>query len=359
MGDITPNPRLQGWDRTENTSATSLAKQWAKKYLQKLIDPEESWETGAQRRQLSSPYADATQTTASERRSLIAQQLLQSIRSINLQAWAKTETLLSQEVKRHGIGYKLIDPYEIARDTYHIYEQALSAYAEDLTPQRLCVFISSDVGSIREKYTAIDPRVIGFVSMQFHYCGQLLLEPLAPPEQEILGNYFKVIDDHLYIPLQRFYDISAHYDYHSSVLESIRKLLPPSSEIARKIASRIIELYPNYCCHTGSLSDSTVRVSSIRDVEMFQVYLWICVLENSIAAIQQELFPLCVMLYPPLKVRWELVRQMLHLLGSELQTRLTPQQQALFMPYFQSLWELFSPEVFPETLEPQTPDQLA
>jgi hypothetical protein len=100
-------------------------------------------------------------------------------------------------------------------------------------------------------------------------------------------------------------------------------------------------------------------VSSIRDVEMFQVYLWICVLENSIAAIQQELFPLCVMLYPPLKVRWELVRQMLHLLGNELQTRLTPPQQALFMPYFQSLWELFSPDVFPETLDDDAPDELA
>ena len=359
MGDITPNPRLQGWDMTDNTSATSLAKQWAKKYLQKLIDSEETWETYTQETLLSSVYGDGTRTATAERRSLIAQRLLQSIRSFNVQAWAKTETLLSQEVKRHGINYKLIDPYEIARDAYHIYEQALSAYAEQLTPQRLCVFISSDIGSIREKYTAIDPRVIGFVSMQFHYCGQLLLEPLSPPDREILSHYFKVIDDHLYIPLQRFYDISAQYDYHSPALESIRKLLPPSSEIARKISSRILDLYPNYCCHSGLLNDSTVRVSSIRDIEMFQVYLWICVLENSIAAIQQELFPLCVMLYPPLKVRWELVRQMLHLLGNELQTRLTTQQQALFMPYFQSLWELFSPDVFPETLEDETPDKLA
>lgn len=359
MGDITPTPKLQGWDMTENTSTTSLAKQWAKKYLQKLIDPEDSWETSLQETPLSSVYGDGKRTATAERRSLIAQRLLQSIRSFNVQAWAKTEALLSQEVKRHGINYKLIDPYEIARDAYHIYEQALSAYAEQLTPQRLCVFISSDIGSIREKYTAIDPRVIGFVSMQFHYCGQLLLEPLSPPDRDILSHYFKVIDDHLYIPLQRFYDISAQYDYHSPVLESIRKLLPPSSEIARKISSRILDLYPNYCCHSGLLNDSTVRVSSIRDIEMFQVYLWICVLEDSIAAIQQELFPLCVMLYPPLKVRWELVRQMLHLLGNELQTRLTTQQQALFMPYFQSLWELFSPEVFPETLEDETPDKLA
>jgi hypothetical protein len=90
---------------------------------------------------------------------------------------------------------------------------------------------------------------------------------------------------------------------------------------------------------------------------MFQVYLWVCVLEHSVAAIQQELFPLCVMLYPPLKVRWELVRQMLHLIGMELKKRLEPQQVSLFMPYFQSLWELFSPEVFPDSLEDEGLDK--
>lgn len=334
MGDITANPALQEWETTADSAATSLATQWAKKYLQKLIDPEDAWEASSQ-----------------GTRSLIAQQLLQSIRTINLQAWAKTETLLSNEVKRHGIDYKLIDPYEIARDAYHVYEKALSAYAENLTPRRLCVFIASDVSSIRQKYTAVDPRVIGFVSMQFHYCGQLLLELLPQPEKATLGNYFKVIDDHLYIPLQRFYDVAAQYDYDAPALESIRKLLPTSSEVARKIATRMIELYPDYHCYSGLLSDPSVQVSSIRDVEMFQVYLWLCVLEQSIAAIQQELFPLCVMLYPTLKVRWELVRQMLNLIGIELQECLEPEQRSLFTPYFRSLWDLFSPEVFPESLE--------
>jgi hypothetical protein len=42
---------------------------------------------------------------------------------------------------------------------------------------------------------------------------------------------------------------------------------------------------------------------------MFQVYLWVCVLEDTISSGQQELFPLCVMLYPRLNVRWELVQQ--------------------------------------------------
>lgn len=340
MGDITTNPALQEWEMTANTSAASLTKQWAKKYLQQLIDPDDFWEASSQ-----------------GTRSLIAQRLLQSIRSINLQAWTKTEILLSKEVRRHGINYKLIDPYEIARDVYHIYEQVLSAYAEEQTPQRLCVVIACDVGSIRQKYTALDPRVIGFVSMQFHYCGQLLLEPLCQQDQLTLGNYFKVIDDHLYMPLHRFYEVAARYEYNSPVLESIRQLLLPSSEIARKIATRMIELYPNYSCYSGLLSEPTVKISSVRDIEMFQVYLWVCVLEHSVAAIQQELFPLCVMLYPPLKVRWELVRQMLHLIGMELKKRLEPQQVSLFMPYFQSLWELFSPEVFPDSLEDEGLDK--
>lgn len=351
MGDITSNPNLPGWESTNNHAATSLAKQWAKKYLQKLVEPNALWETNLTGAQLSS--------FSPEGRSLIAQRLLQSIRSINLKAWTKTETLLAIEVRRHGIDYKLIDPYAIAQDVYHIYEKALSAYAEHLTPQRLCIFIAADIGSIRHKYTAIDPRVIGFVSMQFHYCGQLLIESVSLQEQRILGCYFKVIDDHLYMPLHRFYDQAARYDYDSPVLESIRQLLPPSGEIARKIAHRMLELYPNYHCYSGSLNESMVITSSIRDVEMFQVYLWICALERNIAAIQQELFPLCVMLYPPLKVRWELVRQMLHLMGVELQARLKPQQRSLFMPYFQALWDLFSPEVFPETLEPENSDQSA
>lgn len=57
------------------------------------------------------------------------------------------------------------------------------------------------------------------------------------------------------------------------------------------------------------------------------------------------------MLYPTLKVRWELVRQGLHLLGKEIRSRAGVQQVALFLPYFQVLWEMFSPEVFPDTLE--------
>ncbi|MBE8968786.1 hypothetical protein IQ277_21960 [Nostocales cyanobacterium LEGE 12452] len=72
-------------------------------------------------------------------------------------------------------------------------------------------------------------------------------------------------------------------------------------------------------------------------------------MESNISAIQQELFPLCVMLYPRLKVRWELVRQLIHLLGTEIRSRLEPEQAAYFFAYYESLQAMFSPQLLPDS----------
>jgi hypothetical protein len=301
---------------------------------------------------------------------------MESLRSVSAKAWNKTEALLSAEIKRHHVDANLINPWQVTGDSFGIYqktlsvytqqatlrplslvmklssegnslgEQALSVYTSQVAPSQLARVISADIGAMRHKYTSADPRVIGFVSMQFHYTSLHLLQTLDPLEQELVGAYFKVIDDHLYMPLQRAYNAAANHDYQSPALRTVQQLLPVSTEIAQKISQRVIELHPNYYSLSGRLSDPIVKISSVRDVEMFQVYLWVCALEGNIAAIQQELFPLCVMLYPGLKVHWELVRLMLHLLGQEIQTRLTHQQAQTLMPYFQVLRDMFSPEVF-------------
>jgi hypothetical protein len=79
---------------------------------------------------------------------------------------------------------------------------------------------------------------------------------------------------------------------------------------------------------------------------MFQVYLCVCVLERSIRTLQEELFPLCVMLYPQLGVRWELVQEMLRILGWEMHDRLHSDHVAIFLPYLRALTAMFSLEVF-------------
>lgn len=317
----------------ETGANQTFSEAWAKKYLRKLAEQDDLTEA----------------LNRSEMATEVAKTLVQTLRTTSVQAWARTEALLSQEVIRHQIDPQLIDPWAVAKDAHQIYESSLSAYAQQIPPPKFSTWIASDLGNIRQKYIADDPRVIGFISMQFHYSGQILLNLTPPAQQPLLSAYFKVIDDHLYMPLQRAYHAAAQHAYNAPPLKAVQQLLPLCSEIATKIVERVTELYPAYHCHTGRLSDTNIKISSIRDTEMFQVYLWVCVLENNISAVQQELFPLCVMLYPRLKVRWELVRQLIHLLGVEIRSRLEPEQAAYFVPYYESLWGMFSPQVFPDS----------
>lgn len=339
-----------------NAPVQSLAQLWAKKYVKNLqVSPqEEKVETSEDLHEVSS-LAGRLQTV---------EKLNQSLRFASAQAWSKTETLLVQKVQRHGISTDLIDPWQIAQDSRYLFEKTLEVYVEQsqidkiaahhnetptvmLAPGRLSVAIGSEVGKVRHTYTKNDPRVLGFVSMQFHYTGQMLLDLLSPLERPLISSYFKVIDDHLYMPLQRSYEAAAAHEYDSAALVAVRQLLPMSSEIAVNICQQVAQIYPDYRCHSGILSQPAIKVSTIRDVEMFQVYLCLCVLEGNIEALKQELFPLCVMLYPPLNVSWGLIRNMLRLLGQTLSDQLAPEQMDEFRPYVRALWEMFSEEILP------------
>ncbi|MEO0735709.1 MAG: hypothetical protein AAFZ35_02750 [Cyanobacteria bacterium J06649_12] len=325
-------PALDG--QSPQATPTHLAQIWAKRYVGTVAAYEDSLSEVAELRSRT----DIVKTLTSE------------LRSASAKAWNLTESLLAYEVRRHNINATLIDPWSVAKDVHGVYDQALAAYAQHIPPQRLSVKIAAGLGTIRQRYTAGDPRLIGFVSMQFHHCGQILIESAPASEQEILASYFKVIDDHLYMPLQRAYKAAANYAYGDERLKVIQTLLPHSTTIANNVVNRVLQLYPNYRCYTDRLDSKVVRVSSVRDTEMFQIYLWTCVLEQSLAPIQQELFPLCVMLYPTLKVNWELVRQMLHLLGREFNWYVKREQIQYYAPYQEAMWEMFSPSVFPDVI---------
>jgi len=336
----TPSPfEPERSKRSNSATVHHLAQMWAKKYVQSV---------NAYNDFLSPDVALAHEEV---RRSHTVKKLQQSLRTASIKAWTQTEKLIAREIRRHQIDEQLIDPWQISEDCFRVYQKTIQVYAEQCSPQHLARVIGSIIGRIRYKYTCVDPRVIGFVSLQFHYTGQMLLKEISEWERERVNSYFKVIDDYLYMPLQRAYEAAAKHQLHSRQLLVVQQLLPMSSEIARNVCQRVIELYPTYRTYSGSLQDSVVKIASIRDTEMFQVYLWVCVLEQNIGAIQEELFPLCLMLYPSLRVKWELVRQMIYLLGLEIRSRLGETQQKMFLPYCQALWEMFSPEVFPEGLD--------
>jgi hypothetical protein len=274
------------------------------------------------------------------------EKLLRILRLASAQAWAQTEGLLTEEIYQHGIQAKLINPWEIAADSHQIFEKTIQAYGQGVSAQQISLMIGNDCGKLRQKYSQDDPRIIGFVSMQFHYTGQMLLEQLDPVENLMFSPYLKVMDDHLYMPLRDAYLAAAEYDLDSETLRAVQRLLAVSTRIARKVYKRVKSRYPGYQSYSGSLGSATVRVSSIRDVEMFQVYLCLCLLEGNIRSVQEQLFPLCVMLYPRLNVSWDLVQEMLEVMGWEMHKRLLPGDMMQFLPYLRTLSHMFSREVF-------------
>ncbi len=329
MGNPEENTLEHGqMEPTHQADHLSLAGLWAKKYVKSLLSV--AWENS------SSQEVGRDQT---------AEKLLENLRFASSQAWAKTETLLADQMKRNRISSKLIDPWQIAGDSRLLFEKATECYTAQLSPDQFSVVIAPACGRIRHHYTATDPRILGFMSMQFHYSGQLLLEQLSQVEKAEIQSYFKVIDDHLYMPLQRSYEAAAKHDYNSPALVAVRQLLPITTKVAESICADVSQQNSQYQCYSGSLSNLDVRISSIRDVEMFQVYLCLSLLEGNMTAVQQELFPLCVMLYPPLKVSWQLVRQMLTLMEQETQNRMPPEYyQALSEP-IKLVQDMFAPDV--------------
>lgn len=194
----------------------------------------------------------------------------------------------------------------------------------------------------KQHLLAQDPRSTGFTSTQFHFSTKLILHKLTIPEQVLLSPYFKFVEEQISIPWQRVCNAAAQHELDSPALTAVEQLLAASHEIASAVYHRAAQLYPNHHSRRGGLFNPDVKISSIRDLEMFQGYLCLCVLERSMKVMEQELLPLCVMVFPSVDVRWELVQNMLSLLADELMERLNPEQKMLLLPYTQAMQQLFS-----------------
>jgi hypothetical protein len=169
-----------------------------------------------------------------------------------------------------------------------------------------------------------------------------VLNRLTLAEQVLLSPYFKFVEEQVCIPWQRVCAAATKHEPDSPLLATVLQMLPASQEIAKQVYHRAAQLYPNHRSRRGGLMEPGVRASSIRDIEMFQGYLWLCTLEGNMTAVEQELLPLCIMVFPSIDVAWELVEHILPLLVNEIQTRLLPAQMRLLLPYTQAMQQLFS-----------------
>lgn len=189
--------------------------------------------------------------------------------------------------------------------------------------------------------TSKDWRAMGFMTSQLNFSNKLILRKVTPIERVLLKPYLKFVEEQVAIPWHRVCSAAAKYELDSPEFILVEQMLPLADEIAQCIYNRLSELLPDYRCQRGKLSDPEVRHSSTRDLNMFQAYLWLCILKRDVAPIEQELLNLCVMVMESVHVPWELTEKWLQVLTEELLIRCTPEQQQILLPYTQVMKKVF------------------
>lgn len=349
-----------------NTSVERLVQLWAKRYVPNLSA------LFQQENQLS--VSQLVEATSKEGRATTAAKLQRQMQLQCECAGIKTDMLFSYIPNI----VNLSETQRLARFVWQVYGKALELYQQQpslstsmtAVPRSLldATELSDDVllewakpalelpaiaqlattlepvlGQLREQHRLTsDRRTLGFMSTQFHFSTELVLQRLTPVEQVLLSPYFKFIEEQVCIPIQRACYAAAAHQPDSPNLAVVEQLLPQSYDIAATVYNRAARLYPSHHSRRGRLEHPRVMASTIRDLEMLQVYLWLCVLEKDMAAIEKELLPLCVMVFPSVEVTWELIERVLEMLIDELMTRVQPIRKPLLQPYTQTMQQLFA-----------------
>ena len=187
-----------------------------------------------------------------------------------------------------------------------------------------------------------DQRMIGFMSTQFHFSTQVLFSYLQPIEQILLRPYLQFVEEQVCIPWQRICAAAGYHTADSLKLEIVKSMLIQSEEIADETYFQIVARLPQHHSRRGLLTQRDVATSSISDINMFQAYLCLCVLEGNTSSIRNELLPLCLMVFPAISVDWELVEIGLDVMISCIQERLNPEGFPLVKIYMTTMNQLFA-----------------
>jgi hypothetical protein len=189
-----------------------------------------------------------------------------------------------------------------------------------------------------------DWRALGFMTTQLNFSNSLILKKLTPAEKVLLASYLNFVEEQVAMPWQRVCNQSAKYELNSPEFIIVEQMLPAARDIAQSVYNRLMELLPNHRSRRGKLNDSGITHSCLRDLNMFQAYLWLCFLEKSMAPFEEELLPLCEMVVEGVEIKWEMTEKWCQVLADEVISRVNPEQKALLLPYTQRMQEIFLKE---------------
>lgn len=186
-----------------------------------------------------------------------------------------------------------------------------------------------------------DWRTLGFITTQLNFTNKFIQSRLTAIEKALFNPYLKFVEEQVALPWQRVCAAAAKHELDSPALQLVEKLLPNAQEIAQVVYQRLVEMFPEHCSRRGKLTDPGITHSCLRDLNMFQAYLWLCLLEESVEPVEKELVTLCVMVMTSVDVKWEMTEKWSEILNDEILRRLTTQQQQMLLPYTKGMQKAF------------------
>lgn len=281
-------------------------------------------------------------------------------------------------------GLRLEEARQIGYQIGRLYQQLLDAYVEDfvfspllgklndmdseagrfaaaaeILPRlnQLSLAIEPGLQKLQAIYLASDNhRALGFLTTQMHLTRQNVLGRLDSYGKMWLSSYFRLVEEQTCMPWRRICNAASRPGLHPKALALVTQMLPNSQTIADKVYHRLVLEFPHHISHQGRIQTLGVQTSSTRDMNLFQAYLWLCVLEGSMSPVTGELLPLCLLVFPSVDVKWEFVTQGVLWLIQEIQLYLDAQQNQILAPFAQRLYQLFlqtNPAINPKAANTQ------
>ncbi|MBE9066010.1 hypothetical protein IQ260_05025 [Leptolyngbya cf. ectocarpi LEGE 11479] len=197
-----------------------------------------------------------------------------------------------------------------------------------------------------------NPRAIGYLTTQLHLSRQKILSRLDAYERLWLTPYIQLTEELICMPWPRVCAATNHYSPQAKTVTTIiTKVLPRTELIAANVYKKMQQAYPNHVSRRGRIQSSGVEASSLRDLNMFQTYIWLALLEDDVSVIKHELLPLCLIVFPCSQVDWRLVQKSLQWLGEEISTHLDEKEAQIFSSYFRPIQVIFARNVNPEQID--------
>ncbi|MEA5464928.1 hypothetical protein [Leptothoe sp. PORK10 BA2] len=258
---------------------------------------------------------------------------------------------------------------ELSTQTYKIYETLMDCYAASFifSPilehlhildseagklkatalvipkfESLIQIIGPQIRDLKAMYfSSVNRHLVGFMTTHMHFTRQSILHRLDPYEHIWLAPYLQLLDELICIPWQRICSVASTNTSNPNTIALVRRMIPKVHSISSHTYQKTLRAYPNHISCQGRIQSSAVQHSVIRDINMLQAYIWLCVLEDSVAVIEKQLLPICLQVFSLTDVDWDIVTFGIQTIVDMIQQQLTPSEQNLFEKHANTIESLF------------------